>query len=229
MRRNYISPEFDFKKVYGSFNTLEQSSFFGSKMLKIDDLVAITNENIIWYELNNGEQLDFNTESNLQPKLYDTVSDKRSNHKLSPDQSQSDRDREIRAGWILDINLKQLLRNYLFATLKKWRTFEGLKNEFTLSKKVDTALQEYIDKNVLGRYKFEKVELFLFYTDLRNLGGLKFVNTFDPSIETPANLLTKIETETDPNGIDIKIKFNQTQPASQFNYKYYFNLYFSKL
>lgn len=229
MRRNYISPEFDFQRVYGSLNMIEQSSFFCSKMLDIDDSLAITNENVIWYQQINGEQFDFNAESSNSPNIYNTVEDKRSNHSLILDESQNVRDRESRAAWILDIDLKIILKNYLFATLKKWRTFEKVANNFTLSKKVDTAITEYIDRNVLGRYKFDKVEFYLQPIDLTTFGGLKFVNTFDPSIENPSNLFTKIQTETDPNFIDVKLRFNQIQPASNFNYKYYFNLYFSKL
>lgn len=229
MRRNYISPEFDFQPVYGSLNMLEQSSFFCSKMLDIEDSLKISNENIVWYQQPNGEQFDINVESSNAPNLYNTVDDKKMNHTLILDQSQSVRDRELRAAWILDIELKIILKNYLFATLKKWRTFEKVANNFTLSRKVDTAITEYIDKNVLNRYKFEKVEFYLEPIRLINFGGLQFVNTFDSSIENPNNLFTKIQTETDPNGIDVKIRFNQTQPASSFNYKYYFNLYFSKL
>lgn len=229
MRRNYISPEFEFQRVYGSYNMLEQSSFFCSKMLDIEDSIVISNENIIWYQQINGEQFDLNVESSNAPNLYNTVNDKKINHSLILDESQSVRDRELRAAWILDIELKVILKNYLFATLKKWRTFEKVANNFTLSKKVDTAISEYIDKNVLNRYRFDKVEFYLEPVNLINFGGLQYVNTFDSSIENPNNLFTKIQTETDPNFIDVKLKFNQTQPASSFNYKYYFNLYFSKL
>ena len=46
MRRTYISPEFDYKPIFGTMNMLEQSSFFGSKMLEIEDKIDIKNENI---------------------------------------------------------------------------------------------------------------------------------------------------------------------------------------
>jgi hypothetical protein len=30
MRRNYISPEFEHKEVYGTYNMVEESNFFGA-------------------------------------------------------------------------------------------------------------------------------------------------------------------------------------------------------
>ena len=57
MRRNYISPEYDYVKVYGTYNMTEQSSFFGSKMLKIDDSVSLDNQNLIYYQNINDEQI----------------------------------------------------------------------------------------------------------------------------------------------------------------------------
>jgi len=47
MRRTYISPEFEYKKVYGTFNMKEESSFFGSKMLEIDDILELTEQSIV--------------------------------------------------------------------------------------------------------------------------------------------------------------------------------------
>ena len=46
MRRTYISPEFIYQKVNGTFNMQEHSSFFGSKMIEIDDEIVIKNDNI---------------------------------------------------------------------------------------------------------------------------------------------------------------------------------------
>ena len=80
MRRTYISPEFVYQKVHGTLNMVEHSSFFGSKMLEIDDNLNIKNDNIVYYQLSNGEQLDINAESNLPQIVYDAVIDKKNNH-----------------------------------------------------------------------------------------------------------------------------------------------------
>jgi hypothetical protein len=50
MRRSYISPEFDHNDVYGTFNMIEESNFFGSKMLEIEDSIYIDVQNLIYYQ-----------------------------------------------------------------------------------------------------------------------------------------------------------------------------------
>ena len=66
MRRTYISPEFDYKPVYGSLTMEETSVFFGSKMIKIEDSVDILNENGVQFDSNNSNiiwQESFNLNS----------------------------------------------------------------------------------------------------------------------------------------------------------------------
>jgi hypothetical protein len=93
----------------------------------------------------------------------------------------------------------------------------------------NASIREYIDKNVLSRYKFIKVELFLQPVDLLTIGGLKYGNSFDVTIESPTTIYTKFQTETDVNDLDIRLKFYQEKPAREFAFNYYFNLYFEKL
>jgi hypothetical protein len=46
MRRSYISPEYQNKAVSGTLNMLEESTFFGAKMLEVDDSIKIENQDI---------------------------------------------------------------------------------------------------------------------------------------------------------------------------------------
>lgn len=229
MRRNYISPEFVYQKVHGTLNMQEQSTFFCSKMLEIDDSIIIQNENIIWYQQPNGEQIDLDAESKLQESSYDSVIIKKDNHNLILDDSQTDFDKEQKARWIINIQIKSVLKDWIFANMKRYRTFEGVQNFMTLNNNVDAAIRDYIDKNVMNRYKFTRVELFLQSIPLLSIGSLKYNNSFNASIEAKQNIFTKFQSETDPNQIDIKLTFNQPEPASQYAFNYYFNLYFEKL
>lgn len=229
MRRNYISPEFIYKKVNGTFNTLEQSSFFGSKMLNIADNIAIKNDNVIYYQNSNFEQIDINSERNISQVIYDSVVDKKKNHKITIDDSQTEIERNGNAKWILDIQLRAILRNSIFATLKKFRTFEGVLNNMTINNSVDSAISDYIDKNILPRYKFSKIELFYKEIDLLTIGGLKYNNQFDDSIESGSTLITAFETNTDSNDIDLRLKFSQQKSADYYAFRYYYNLYFDKI
>jgi hypothetical protein len=229
MRRKYISPEFEYKKVYGTLNMLEQSSFFGSKMLEIEDKIEIKNENIIYYQNSNSEQIDLASERALPQIIYNTVSDKGKKHRLFLDDSQKEIDRKGNTAWVLDIEIKSILENYIFATMKKWRSFEGVTTDMTYNGNVNLALSDYIEKNVLNRYKFSRVELYLKPIDLLTLGKLKFNNNYDVNIENSDYLFTKFQTETDSNDLDVRLKFYQSKPGSQYSFSYYYNLYFEKL
>lgn len=229
MVRNYISPEFKYEPVFGTFNMEEESSFFGSKMLEIEDLISISKESIVYYQNQNNEQLDLEKEYDFQPNLYETTTDKKNNHTLILDEFQTDTEKNNYAKWIMTINLKQLLRNYLFATLKKYRTFEGISNSMTFNQNVDFAIKDYIERNVLNRYNFTGVELFIVPVDLLTVGSLKYQNVWDTTIAFDQYKFNKFSTVTDFNLNDVKLFFSQNFSASQYAFRYYFNLKFEKL
>jgi hypothetical protein len=229
MRRNYISPEFESKEVYGTYNMVEESNFFGAKMLEIEDNILINNQNIIYYQMPNGEQLDLSVENTLQSYVYSASSDKQQNQILTIDPSQTEYTKENLTNWILDINLKGILANYLFAELKTWRTFEGIRTNMNYYNDVNAALKNYINYNVIDRYKLSRIDLYLQYKDLRSQNLLRYKNNWNPDIVSPVNRLTKFQSEMSVDGGYTKITFNQQQPSSTYTYEYFFNLYFEKL
>ena len=88
MRRNYISPEFTNYKIFGTFNMVEESNFFGAKMLDIEDNITIGTQDIIYYQKFTGEQIDYTTESAISPVSYSSSDSKNSNHTLVIDETQ---------------------------------------------------------------------------------------------------------------------------------------------
>lgn len=229
MRRSYISPEYDITPVYGTFNMLEESTFFSAKMLEIEDSITIDNLDIIYYQKDNGEQLDLSIESSLPSYAYSSTNDKNTHHTLVMDDSQPKYQLDNNTRWLLKIELNTILINYLFSTLKKYRTFEGIKNDMTIYNNIDTAVYSYINLNILNRYKLKGVELYVKYNDLRSQSALRYKNIWDPSIKSPDNTLTKIQTQTEINESSIIIYFNQEKPSSTYNYNYYFNILFEKI
>jgi hypothetical protein len=109
MRRNYISPEFEYRKVFGTLNMKEESTFFGSKMLEIEDIIELHNQGIIYYQNSNKEQIDLDIERSLNPIVYSASDDKKNNHTLVIDKSQSDPQRNNLTKYIMTINLKNIL------------------------------------------------------------------------------------------------------------------------
>ena len=222
MRRSYISPEFDHNNLYGTFNMAEESNFFGAKMLEIEDYIYISTQNIIYYQNSNGEQIDLSSESILDSKIYSSSDSKKAYHKLTLDETQSTYTKDNSTRWIMNIGLSSILSDFLYAELKKYRTFEGIKNNMTLNNDVNSSLKNYISTNVLNRYKLSKIELFLEYKDLRSNSLLKLNNNWDYLSYKAENQLTKFETETQYDGSNIRVMFNQERPSTLYNFSYYF-------
>jgi len=228
MRRTYISPEFFYKRIHGTLSMKEQSAFFGSKMMEIEEKLDITKDNLVYYQNSNGEQLDIDNEINLPEILYDATIDKNVNHRLSFD-VQTDEEKNDLTKWVMIINLKTIMRNYLFASLKKYRTFEGVKRDHVRNNSLDNSLFEYIDRNIFSRYELEKIEIYLLPIDLCGDNTLRYKNIYDPFIESSSNSFTTFtQTFTEDNS-QIRISFKQPKVSKDFSFKYYYNLRFKKI
>jgi hypothetical protein len=81
------------------------------------------------------------------------------------DESQTIYQRENNTKWILEIDLKSILYDYLFASIKKYRTFEGMKTYMTRTKDVNTSIGKYIFSNVNNRFKYNRIDFYIKYID----------------------------------------------------------------
>ena len=232
MRRTYISPEFEYKKVFGTFNMKEEASFFGSKMLEIEDTLDLTDQSLVYYQNPNSEQLDLDIEKLTLPIVYSISEDFKANQTLQIDDSQSEFQKNSNTRYILTINLATILENYLFATLKQYRTFEGISNSMCYSGDVNFSMKQYILKNIVDRYKFNRIELFLNYVDLRDQNIRRYNNTWaaNPStVGVDSNKIKNLQTETEYDFSSIRVIFNQQKSSQLFSFEYYFKLYWEKL
>jgi len=228
MRRSYISPEYQTKSVYGTLNMLEESTFFGSKMLEIEDSISIDTLDIIYYQNQNGEQLDLSIESSFASIVYSSSDNKLKNHTLVLDTSQPKFQLDNNTRWILTIDMKTIITDYLFATLKKYRTFEGIKNDMNIYSNTDTAIKSYINYNILNRYRYKSIQLYVNYVDLINQSTLRYNNQWSRNSISTSNNLTKLQTETEFDE-SIKVTFNQEMPSSTYRFDYFFNIIFEKI
>lgn len=208
---------------------VEESNFFASKMLEIEDSISIKNQDIIYYQNLNGEQIDYSIESSLQSYVFSSVSNKGSNHTLFLDENQSKSQKEKNTKWVLKIEVEKILKEFIFAELKKYRTFEGIKNEMTRYNNIDIALNNYIDFNVKDRYKLETIDLYIKYKDLRSQNILRYKNIWNSNISSPENKYTRSQRETSVDGSVVTLIFNQEKPSTDWSFEYYFDLNFEKL
>ncbi len=229
MRRSYISPEYNNIPIYGTFNMVEESNFFAAKMLEVEDNIYISNQNIIYYQRPTGEQVDLAIESSLPTQVYSASDNMKSHQRLTLDESQLNSQKESNTKWILNIDLRDILSDYLFAVMKRYRTFEGITNPITKSNDVNTAIREYIANNVTNRYKLSRLDLYVSYTDLRSQNVLRYKNTWKYTIASDSNLLKKKQVDVAFDESTVKVLFTQEKPSSQYNFDYYFNILFEKI
>ncbi len=229
MRRNYISPEFKYTDISGTMNMSEISNFFGSKMLEIEDSIYLDDMSIIYYQNSNGEQINLSSESISEPNIWSSISSKVKYHKLSIEKSQTEYQMNNMTVWNLEFDLKNFLSEYIFSQLKKSRAFEGVKNIMTKNGDVNSSIGTYIINNVLNRYKFSRIDLYISYNDLRGNGMLKWNNKFDKNINNDINLVRKYQLLTNIDESQITLTFTQEKPSKEWSFNYYFNILFEKL
>jgi len=229
MRRSYISPEYTESSIYGTFNMIEESNFFGAKMLEVEDTISISNQNIIYYQKLTGEQIDISIESSLPSQVYSASDSMKSRQTIIIDPTQLSYQRDSNTKWILTIDLKNILIDYLFAVMKRYRTFEGISNNLTRTNDVNTAIRQYISSNVLNRYKFSKLDLYISYKDLMQQNVLRYKNTWNPNAVSDAHLLKKAQKDLAFDESELKILFTQENSSAQYNFEYYFNILFEKI
>lgn len=229
MRRTYISPEYKKTETYGTFNMIEESNFFGSKMLEVEDTIFVESQSIIYHQRSNGEQTDLSVESSLNSIIYSSFKDKEINHTLVLDETQSSYQKDNSTTWILNIELKSILSSFLFATLKRYRTFEGMKIQMTKTHDVDSSIKEYINENVINRYKFKSLDIYINFKDLKNQNVLRYKNTWSQLAYKPENKFSKYQKDLSFDYSKIKIIFNQDKNSKDYTFEYYFNILFEKI
>jgi len=224
-----MSPEYSNTQIYGTFNMVEESNFFAAKMLEVEDSIYVSNQNIIYYQKSTGEQIDLAIESSLPTQVYSASDNMKSHQKLTLDDAQLDYQKESNTKWILNIDLGNILSDYLFAVMKRYRTFEGISNPLTRTNDVNTAIREYISNNVTNRYKLSRLDLYISYTDLRSQNVLRYKNNWKSTISLDSNLLKKKQMDIAFDESTLKVLFTQEKPSSQYNFDYSFNILFEKI
>lgn len=229
MRRNYISPEYSYVLYTGTLNMNEFASFFGSKMMDIEDEISIKGLDIVYFQNSDGEQINYNAESIYEPFVYSTITDKFNKHSLEIDPTQSKYDKDRLTKWIMKVNINDILRQYIYVKLKEARSFEGIKKEMTKTGKIDDSINEYIDLNILRKYKYKSIDLYISYKDLRSQNVLRWKSSWNPAIESDTNRINKLSTEFNVDESIMTLFFTQEKDSSLYNFDYYYNITFEKI
>jgi len=247
MKDSLVLKTYKTEDINGTYNMNEEKSFFGTKLMDIDDEIYLTDKSIQYLEVqksgttsetkNNGYQY---SEINLfEESLYimDIVALKYDNHTISKS-LQLKIDEEQNTRWEININIKEILIEYLFAKIKESRTFKSLNYENFSNKNINKSIKNYIYYNLLDRYEFDNIDLFIKYIDIENnhIYETSAIKQYDPlfnqSIELPEYKITNTNIKLDlylDKLAPIKVNYFQTKSSLQYKFDYYFNLKFKKI
>ncbi len=226
MRRNYISNEFRSDVVNGTLSMVEKSSFFGSKMMSIDDHILVDSSNIVYYQNSKSEQINLPLELTYEP-LYINLNNVKIKNCIVYRDDNGFNDLN-NSNWIIEINFKNILLEYLFGKLKNVRTFNGIYVENTRNNNIDLSIKDYIVSNLLDRYLYDSIELWISYNDLFEDGNLRYVNSFNPNIINDNNINREFE-KIYSDDKTIKFKFKSKKDTSKSSFDYYFNIKYNRI
>lgn len=170
MRKDSIVREFKNMPVGGIINMQEKSNFLCGKMMDIEDTIRVS--------------------SNLTTDIYDPIKFE-SILSFNIDPKQSDSDSNELTQWLIDFDSKSLLREYLYNEIytdNPFSVFRQLDQNLIKGKKNNLACYDYIDRNILSRYKITD---FIFWTQFYELKDITIPGSGSSPEDPVINLLYK--------------------------------------
>jgi len=242
MKDNLIIKSYKTENIIGTKQLKDISMFFGGKMFDIEDKIIINNNTIDYSEYvdpvlkNTGYQFLSDADILLNETVYsiNLFDLKNKNHTIELLQ-QNKTDLKFNSKWQLNINIKKILKEYIFSKIKNSRAFKCITYSDILNKDINSSIKTYIELNILNRYKFSYIEFFVKYYDIGKINinsnlTLKFNPKFDMSIENENNKITNLNVIYNQNKIDnLIVNYNQLYPSTNYKFDYYFNLKFEKI
>jgi hypothetical protein len=250
MKKNFQTREYSTETVAGTFNMVESRAFFSSKILEIEDVMKVDENDIIWNEATDRTQgLGVDNEN----RSVDTFVLKQAYHAFSAAPRQSENQLREFPTWELSVDIQSVIINYLFGQLKRNNTFYGISNDKTSTGNIDDAIRHYIISNILPRIKFTSIDLYVKYYKIGEKQddgqiALQGKNEFVESIITPLPKsgettgqylnrvleykkglkVTNFQLTTNSTQSNAVITYKQIQNALNYKFDYYFDVIFEK-
>lgn len=225
MKRTFIPNTNTVVDTIGSMNHINKKSFMATAIMNIPRNIEIHNNDIVYYLGLNGEQLSLNSELQNVVVMYNVSLDKKQNLIIELNKTQSEYQKDNNTIWDIQIDHISLLSNYMYASIRAARTFEGLLNSYTYDNSVEVYIKKYIKDNLLSKYTVSKVELFVEYTNLNTSGELRYNNSYDIDLDNPSVITCPINIKNNK----LNFTFSQKENSKNFSFKYYYNISYSKI
>jgi len=237
MKSNLMIKKYNVEYDNGTKNMKTVKTFFGTKLIDIEDTIIIGNDSIQYTDDNGYQNYNVtNVQTNETETLVDLTQLKLENHTIET-QTQDIVSMENNTKWKMEIDIKKILREYLFARIKKARTFKTLKAVNTKDNDINLSIYDFINLNVLNRYKLSTLDMYLNYETLNtnnifNTNLIQYNPTFDETLFDNTNLITDytlIKKDEFENLTPIQILYNQIKKSTEYRFNYYFNLNFERI
>jgi len=233
MKSDLIISRYKTEKIIGTKSSYDARTFFGSKMIDIEDSVLIDDSLIQYSEVfdtndkrNNGYQY-YNDLDNIEKIYLVSLYDVKDTYHTITLGSQSNIDLRLNTNWTILVNWKDILIQYIYIKLKEARTFKTIKFENVLSENINLYIKKYIQNNLTSRYGFNNIDFYIKYFDLDSGDqdtnpNLLLNPIFDASIKSEENRIKNVNTTVYPDILNIQYK--QTESSQFKKFHYYFDL-----
>ena len=236
MKNNLIVKKYAVQYDNGTKNMSTVKSFFGTKLIDIEDNITIDNTSIKYKDYNGYQNYNEHLSLSETEKIINQTTLKETYHTMSL-QTQDMFNIENNTRWIMYIDIRNILRDYLFGKIKERRTFKTIKAENTKEHDINLAIYKFIDINVLNRYELSGIDMYLKYYPLKtsnifNKTKTQYNPIFDELLYDSNNLITDyslIKKDQFENLTPVKVLYNQTKKSTEYKFDYYFNLNYKKI
>jgi hypothetical protein len=233
MKNNLILKKYKVINDYGTKNMKSSKSFFGSSLINIENTILIDNITLSYSDIN-GYQ-NYHKDNKEIMKFLDLTNLKKDNHSIYF-QNQTPDELIINTHWEIKIKIKKILKEYLFFKIKKSKTFKSIKKNQTLNNDIDNSIYLFIENNILNRYKFSNVYLYVKYQPIMifntfNPNLLQYTPDFKDEIYDNDNLINDYNLKNHHfNDLeDVTINYNQIKNSDEYKIEYYFNIEYKKI
>lgn len=238
MRKLGIIHDFKNTPIPGTLNMIEKTNFLCGKGMDIQDEIRVRSINM-WK--NDAMSADFN---------YDQFEGLKKDSILSAfiakDQTQTEKDTLTK--WVFEIDMKKILREYLYSQIytdNSFSDFHFIPSGNVINNNPSLACYNYIDNNILSRYKLKEFVLWTQYYELKQ-------NKVDYAISNPLSVVSypllkqtpiysffaKPKSDPDKNKAVVSTKefnegildvtYKQEKSSQYFTFLYYYDIIFFK-
>jgi len=243
MKSNLILKKFDTDSVPGTMNIYDLRTFFGGKIAFTEDVININSDAVEFSYVNDGKETGYQYyDKDSVPEEWETeyienLTDlKNNNHTISL-LNQTEINLSTNTRWKIEINARNILRDYLFFKFRESRVFQVIKYDELYNKGINSTIYNYIDTNIINNYKFVSIDLYVMYSNIPKTQSIKknillqFEPNFTEDVYTPNNKITNFNVISLDEYVfnNIVINYFQTNPSNVYKFDYYFDLNFIKI